>query len=293
MEERRFSPSGSLYEPPGQEAFPLRMTRATGGQAFIYHWHDAAEVLLGLSGETVAAVGDRPYRLAEGDILLIPPGESHCLFPSEAADTRLVLLFEPGFFLGGEPYADSRRKLPDIPLHSGEWDAETRETAARCLFRAEQALIRREPGWRAEAAGLVLLLAAALTRLPPREKRGSHPGQDDTLRAVLQYLSEHYTGEVTLGSCAAALGFTPSYLSALFKARTGAAFHRYLVNLRLKKAEWLLRSTALPVARVAEESGFASEKTFFRVFKGQYRMTPLQYRKEKNGCLQPSEEESI
>ena len=77
-----FSPSGSLYEPPGKGDFPLKMARATGAQAFIYHWHDAAEVLLGLSGETTAAVADRPYRLAEGDVLLIPPGESHCLFPS-------------------------------------------------------------------------------------------------------------------------------------------------------------------------------------------------------------------
>ncbi len=86
--DRRFSPSGSLYEPPGKGDFPLKMARATGAQAFIYHWHDAAEVLLGLSGETTAAVADRPYRLAEGDVLLIPPGESHCLFPSGAGDTR-------------------------------------------------------------------------------------------------------------------------------------------------------------------------------------------------------------
>lgn len=281
--DRRFSPSGSLYEPPGKGDFPLKMARDTGAQAFIYHWHDAAEVLLGLSGETTAAVADRPYRLAEGDVLLIPPGESHCLFPSGAGDTRLVLMFEPGFFLGGEPYADVRQKLPAIPLHSGQWDNETRETAAGLLFRLERAFFGRGPGWQAEAAGFTLLLAAALTRLPPRQERGGHPGQDDTLRAVLQYLSEHYTGEVNLGSCAAALGFTPSYLSALFKAKTGATFHRYLLNLRLKRAEWLLRSTALPVARIAEESGFVSEKTFYRVFKEQYRMTPLQYRKEKSG----------
>ena len=74
--DRRFSPSGSLYEPPGKGDFPLKMARATGAQAFIYHWHDAAEVLLGLSGETTAAVADRPYRLAEGDVLLIPPGRA-------------------------------------------------------------------------------------------------------------------------------------------------------------------------------------------------------------------------
>ena len=110
-----FPPPAAFMNRRGRGIFPLRWPGPPGAQAFIYHWHDAAEVLLGLSGETTAAVADRPYRLAEGDVLLIPPGESHCLFPSGAGDTRLVLMFEPVFFLGGEPYADVRQKLPLIP----------------------------------------------------------------------------------------------------------------------------------------------------------------------------------
>ena len=281
--EKGFSTAGSLYEPPVENGFPLKMTRATGGQAFIYHWHDAAELLLGLSGETTAGIADWPYRLGKGDILLIPPGESHCLFPSGAEDTRLVLMFEPKFFLGDGAYAGSREKLSSIPLHSDDWGEETKRQVRDLLYRLEQAFQPKAPGWQAETGGIILLLAALFTRLPPRETTGSHPRQDDTLRKVLGYLSDHYLEPVTLESCAHALGFTPAYLSSFFKAKSGATFHRYLQNLRLKKAEWMLGSTDWPVAQVAEESGFASLKTFFRVFKEQYRMTPLQYRKEKNG----------
>ena len=282
MDCRHFA-AGSLYEPPGREEFPLKMTRATGGQAFIYHWHSAVEVLLGLSGETVAGIADRPYRLAAGDILLIPPGESHCLFPSAAEDTRLVLLFEPDALLPSPPFSESRQALSGVPLHSGEWDAGTAGALRDWLFQMEAAFRQKRPGWKEETAGLALLLAARLCRLPPAPPQGGRLRQDDALKKVLSYLSAHYAGPVSLSSCAAALGFTPAYLSSFFKAKTGAAFHRYLLNLRLKKAEWLLASTALPAARVAEESGFASEKTFFRVFKEQYRMTPLQYRRKKTG----------
>lgn len=278
----RYSVAGSLYEPPVKN-FLLNMTRATGGQAFIYHWHSAVEVLLGLSGETVAGIADRPYRLAAGDILLIPPGESHCLFPSAAEDTRLVLLFEPDALLPSPSFSESRQALSAIPLHSGSWDAGTAGSLRDCLFQMETAFRQKRPGWKEETAGLALLLAARLCRLPPAPPQEALPRQDETLKAVLSYLSAHYTEPVTLSSCAAALGFTPAYLSSLFRAKTGAAFHRYLLNLRLKKAEWLLASTSLPAARVAEESGFASEKTFFRVFKEQYRTTPLQYRKKKAG----------
>ena len=86
---------------------------------------------------------------------------------------------------------------------------------------------------------------------------------------------------VTLKDCAAALGFNPSYLSGMFSLRTGAPFHRYLLNLRLKKAEWLLVSGEMPVSEVALQSGFSSDKTFYRVFREQYGLSPGDYRKKQ------------
>ena len=169
--EKGFSTAGSLYEPPVENGFPLKMTRATGGQAFIYHWHDAAELLLGLSGETTAGIADRPYRLGKGDILLIPPGESHCLFPSGAEDTRLVLMFEPKFFLGDGAYAGSREKLSSIPLHSDDWGEETKRQVRDLLYRLEQAFQPKAPGWQAETGVLSYcwrpFLPASLPERPP------------------------------------------------------------------------------------------------------------------------------
>ena len=79
-------------------------------------------------------------------------------------------------------------------------------------------------------------------------------------------------------SCARTLGFNLSYLSSKFKSQVGVTFHQYLVNLRLNHAEWLLRDEDIPVALVAEKSGFSSSKTFYRVFRDKNGISPKQYR---------------
>lgn len=37
----------SIYEPAWETDFPVRFGVADGAQAFIYHWHDAVEILCG------------------------------------------------------------------------------------------------------------------------------------------------------------------------------------------------------------------------------------------------------
>lgn len=93
--------SNSIFETsPENGGLGVRLTRANGAQAFIYHWHDAVEILYGLKGCTTVGVVDRPYTLSEGDILIIGPGESHCLFPADYRAERLVLMFEPSGLFG-------------------------------------------------------------------------------------------------------------------------------------------------------------------------------------------------
>ena len=50
--------------------------------------------------------------------------------------------------------------------------------------------------------------------------------------------------------------------------------------MRLKRAEKLLKSTDMPVAVVSRESGFQSEKSFYRVFKERHGMPPGMFRRK-------------
>ena len=111
--------------------------------------------------------------------------------------------------------------------------------------------------------------------------------QDDSLKRVLSYLSEHDLSSLTLKDCAEALGFNETYLSGLFKRQTGTTFHQYVLKLRLNQAEQLLENTNLSISAVSVQSGFSSVKTFHRVFHEQYGVTPGQYRDQIRAVLQP------
>jgi len=276
---------GSVFEPSvaSVDDLPIRVGVLTGAEAFLYHWHDAIEILFGLEGCTTVGVMDRPYQLCDSDILLIAPGENHCLFPSSPNDRRLVIMIEPAFLFGHAAFAEDKDCFSQAVKHSSEWPEESRQKIRDCLDIIYKEYFAREKGWKEIICGQLLLLTGVIIREIPRTARRRKMQQDNLLRQILTHLSEHYLEPVSLESCAADLGFNPSYLSALFKQKTGASFHQYLINLRLNKAEWLLINTDIPVTDVSEQSGFVSDKTFYRVFRDRYGISPTRFRKSKQG----------
>ena len=72
---------------------------------------------------------------------------------------------------------------------------------------------------------------------------------------------------------------TKYYISRLFNKKLHTTYSKYLNHLRLEYAVNLLKNTDMTVSAVAYESGFECERSFFRVFKDNMKITPLQYRK--------------
>jgi AraC-like DNA-binding protein len=71
---------------------------------------------------------------------------------------------------------------------------------------------------------------------------------------------------------------SPFHFSRLFKTFTSASPHQFLLTVRLKQAELLLRNTTQPVADVAFSSGFNSIEHFTAAFKQKYKCPPAKYR---------------
>jgi transcriptional regulator GlxA family with amidase domain len=73
---------------------------------------------------------------------------------------------------------------------------------------------------------------------------------------------------------------SPFHFSRLFKTFTSVSPHQYLLTLRLKNAELLLRNTAHPMADIAFTSGFNSVEHFTAAFKQKYNCPPATYRQQ-------------
>lgn len=95
---------------------------------------------------------------------------------------------------------------------------------------------------------------------------------------IQRYIDRHFTEPVSMEALSKQFYMTPCYLSHRFREMTGYSPKQYLMRSRLTHARDLLSNSDLPVARVAQRSGFTDVNHFIRCFKAQYGTTPGQLR---------------
>ncbi|SFT21770.1 helix-turn-helix domain-containing protein [Paenibacillus sp. BC26] len=97
-------------------------------------------------------------------------------------------------------------------------------------------------------------------------------------RQILDFIEANYVRDLSLTSVAEHVGLHPNYVSHLFKKETGMNVLAYIQQLRVIKAKELLISRpSLPLSEVAMQTGFESQRHFFKVFKKHTNMTPRQF----------------
>ena len=95
---------------------------------------------------------------------------------------------------------------------------------------------------------------------------------------VLNYLNEYHSN-ITLSELAKNMSRSKSHISHLFKKENGMTIRAYCNKLKLEDARKLLISTDLPITAIALDVGFNDTSYFIHLFKNQFGVSPLQYRK--------------
>lgn len=108
------------------------------------------------------------------------------------------------------------------------------------------------------------------------------PSPDDAgaggLAVVLDRLAERIDEPLTVDAMAVEARMSARSFARHFRATTGTTPHRWLLDLRLRRAEHLLESTDLPVDAVAQRSGFGDSDTLRHHFARRRGTTPSAHR---------------
>ena len=115
----------------------------------------------------------------------------------------------------------------------------------------------------------------------PREQYTPGEKQISYVEETLTYLETNYSNNISVQSLADSVGLNRSYLHRLFKSATGSSLKEYLLDLRIRKACSLLKSTDLPVAIISHSVGYEDTLYFSRLFKKKKGLSPSQYRVQK------------
>ena len=271
----------------GEVRFPFNIYPCTIPGDFrqvAVHWQDSMELVYIKRGSGLVQTGAQVCTAQSGDIFVLTPGTLHAIRQTESCTMEYENIIFDVELLGGAEDLCAEKYL--LPLQSGRLalpehitpDEAWYPQAADCHKEAEEANRCKQFGYELCIKGALLrflaLLIAQSKALPPAEKASTQ-----RLRAVLQWISAHYSEPVCVADAAALCQCSPNHFMRWFRQMTGQTFIIFLREYRLNAAAEALRTTEDTILSISEQCGFENLSYFNREFKAHFGMTPREYRK--------------
>lgn len=125
------------------------------------------------------------------------------------------------------------------------------------------------------------------------DKLRSQSNEDSIITHAIEYIKCNYASKIVLGELAAFCHCSESYLSRIFKKRTGVNLNIYINKVRVEHAKNYLSLSGDTVAEIAARVGFDDPNYFSRVFTALYGNPPTEYRRRFHGSVKLEEIELL
>ncbi len=107
-----------------------------------------------------------------------------------------------------------------------------------------------------------------------------HTSSVDYGQFVEEYIIKNYNKKIHLKDLSEIAHVSGSYLSMLFKKKTGKSFTKYLMDYRMDMAREMMRTSDKQMKEISSLVGYDDYSQFEKLFKKENHMTPLDYRKK-------------
>ncbi|HEX2950723.1 MAG TPA: AraC family transcriptional regulator [Armatimonadota bacterium] len=158
------------------------------------------------------------------------------------------------------------------------------EAAKHC----EKYFTQAQHVWKTKPVGYQLKCKSLLYELLYEIQKGSEhaylpEAQRNRLHIAVEYIRQRYlTEDISIAELANIAGVTPEYLRILFQKAYGMSTHKYIAQLKIARAQELLKTGEFTINQIAELCGYNSTGYFTREFKKQTLLTPLEYKKQSS-----------
>ncbi len=252
-----------------------------------FHWHNYCEISYVESGSGSYFVNGRQYEMQEGDLIIFNNVEPHGWLVESEQMVMTVMVF--GTELVSNLHYDYLK--PFVERGSNFKNKVDREELftpdivqmIKEIYGEEQS---RSQGYRLLILADMLRILTFLIRYYQKD-RGLGKAEETLtdkkhnmkrLEEAFHYINSHYTEKLTLKEVAESVYMSENYFSTYFKKITDTSFIDYVIGLRLRRVEELMKTTDMSMYEIAMESGFHNMANFYRIYKKHVGALPARRR---------------
>lgn len=222
------------------------------------HCHTSYELLFVTDGKITANVNGKEYPVSNGECIMILPMQIHSYTTIDNSKVD-ISIFSGDYIL--DFYRETKDKDFENPIV--RYDPTDIETLKKPYDRFE----------------IKSILYKYCSRLKKNGIKKADKSNNDLSAKIVIYIQNNFKNNISLNKMANDLGYSYNYLSSYFKAQFGCGYSEYVNKFKLEEAVRMLKMTDKSITQIAFESGFTSIRNFNDVFKKEYGISPLSYKK--------------
>ena len=239
-----------------------------------FHTHDFFEIEIVISGSGRQIINGVEYKLERGTISLLSPGIFHRMFCEP--ELKLITIMFDESMIENELIPELLAKFQDRCFKMNE------DEFFEVYTLATQLIDHINDKYNYNNLYVRNLLNCIIIKIIQSECTFDTIGNEERfmlLNNAMRYLYNNFKDDPPLKKTASLFGYTPNYFSKIFSELTGKGYVDFLNALKTMHAKMLLLSSDKTVSEIAFLCGFSSISNFYRVFKKETGISPLDCRK--------------
>lgn len=234
-------------------------TVATDNIICVPHSHTSYELLFVTNGRITANINSKEHIVSSGECIMVLPMQIHSYSTIDNSTVK-ISIFSNDYI--ADFYNQTKDKELENPIV--DYDLTDMEILTKSNDRFE----------------IKSVLYKYCSKLLKNGIRNAEKSSNDLSTKIVMYIQNNFKNNISLNQIAEEFGYSYNYLSAYFKTQFGCSYTEYVNSFRLEEAVRMLKRTDKPITQIAFESGFTSIRNFNDVFKKEYGISPLLFKKQ-------------
>jgi len=270
--------------------FPVKFHRVRASQygetLFTNHWHKHIELLFFISGKALIECNSAADNVQVGELVVFNSNDLHAGISQSEDLFYYVMIIDPILLQSQSIDATETKFITPITQNRILFNNFIKRDVeiGDCLLSIVHELEEQEFGYELAVKSLLFRILTLLLRkyvariLTPNDYKIRIKNLE-RFTPILQYIEASYFEELSVHVLADKAGLSRFHFSRLFKDLTGRTLTDYINEIRVGRAEYLLRNTPLTISEIAINTGFHDIYYFSRIFKIYKHMPPSELRK--------------